>query len=1165
MSAAPVPYNTLGLYINSVEKGTNSSEIANPYKYLLGSDGYGTYPTGNKINELIAYMNTHGYNYGLLYGTSGTDFVSSGANSQVFSTNGVNYLKSILNKLNAASIDPAIICDLFLPNLSSGIYDGTSQIRKLYDYYVNHTAADADRFSYINIETEFWNFPGYNSNPGFYSDFNPTNPAFPGFWFEPNTTVGGFSGNVSTLSYGSAWSSQGAWNPAISANSVLGTSLGIYDFVQIQIGANKFYRQVIGIVSVGSGKTIVLDRPFTTSSLNGNEITTAVQNSGGILDNSPGISYGTGLLVNIRAFDPESTVDYETYLYRLNAIRNYLSSFPMTSNDGVTPVKLEAYFGFPDYYTGYDVQGSFYSHTPLFQFPRDPWLRRFVGILDRHLLHNYTYIPSYSRIRKRLVFDILKDTSDPVHIGTIISAESAGFNNKRNCNCDGYDSITGQTLGNYDYNFNFSGHFLEGRGKCLELVSQGSGSQAGNCTDNSTGCGSQTTAFVQAVADPLKDNPDVWEYIVADPAPATAPSYSVPTFNEIVNGTEPDLTNIYTDVSTFTDEQTMISAGNLTFDTLVVFDQEFIRQLTTTSLPTTPYTFTPSPTSTTCNGDTDGSITITVNGGTGPFSIDVDSVNVVVGASSPYTITGLAAGTYTIDVYDDGNLADPATNNGQSVTVSEPTSISVSKNSDDDTYCDGEASIVLNTITGGTPNYTFSVYTSPGGTLVAGPYIYITGQNNLRSYSGLVLDGNTTYEIIVTDSNGCTNSLIFTTDPVLPFGVTASAVNPACNGGTGSINNIRFTGTSYVSKSTTASDPANEIVFQLNGTALDGNGAAVDLTGSVITVTIGGVTTTYPYVPLMDFTGLSAGTYTIDGYVVVDGLPIQCPVTSTNIVISDPAPATVSTVNSDPSCWYSCDGSIVASASGGISNPIYYWSTGFVGATATNLCKGTYTVTALGDNGCSAFTTVNLGQNLIPLEITYRIFDVPEDFDGPGGTVSGGAIYIDSVTGGGSGFITYTYAWTGPNGFTATSDDILDLEPGTYILTITTDKGCSRTYEFILKYRCDQFTLGELKTQLFKFQCCTGALAKEYVQLQRSGRDDLAKCKVEDLRFMTMALDRLMCIEDLATNCFSCDDINNLLSQMKKICDCDCCNPDDLVAYTVRYNTQTGMLDAEQY
>ena len=55
-----------------------------------------------------------------------------------------------------------------------------------------------------------------------------------------------------------------------------------------------------------------------------------------------------------------------------------------------------------------------------------------------------------------------------------------------------------------------------------------------------------------------------------------------------------------------------------------------------------------------CFGQTNGTATITITGGTLPYQLDLDSVPVTtLQTEDPYTLTGLAAGAYTVNIVDD--------------------------------------------------------------------------------------------------------------------------------------------------------------------------------------------------------------------------------------------------------------------------------------------------------------------------------------------------------------------------------------------------------------------------------------------------------------------------------------------------------------------------------
>ncbi len=132
-----------------------------------------------------------------------------------------------------------------------------------------------------------------------------------------------------------------------------------------------------------------------------------------------------------------------------------------------------------------------------------------------------------------------------------------------------------------------------------------------------------------------------------------------------------------------------------------------------------------------CNGGADGTATAVVTGGTGTYTYSWDTSPVQAGA----TATGLAAGSYIVTVTDINGCIKTET-----VEITEPEALSLDAtpaNASCPDVADGE--ITLN-ITGGTSPY--SVIWSDG----------ITTQNR----TALLPD---TYNVVVTDANGCAESL----------------------------------------------------------------------------------------------------------------------------------------------------------------------------------------------------------------------------------------------------------------------------------------------------------------------------------------------------------------------------------------------------------------------
>jgi gliding motility-associated-like protein len=146
-----------------------------------------------------------------------------------------------------------------------------------------------------------------------------------------------------------------------------------------------------------------------------------------------------------------------------------------------------------------------------------------------------------------------------------------------------------------------------------------------------------------------------------------------------------------------------------------------------------------------CNGASTGDATVSVGGGVANYTYSWNTTPAQTGA----TATGLAAGSYTVTVTDANNNTTTAT-----VTLTEPTALVATVTSVDDVTCTGNTDGTVNvTVSGGTTNYTYS---------------WDSGETTEDLSS--VAEG--TYELTVTDANGCTTQVSATvgmTDNVAPI------------------------------------------------------------------------------------------------------------------------------------------------------------------------------------------------------------------------------------------------------------------------------------------------------------------------------------------------------------------------------------------------------------
>lgn len=261
-------------------------------------------------------------------------------------------------------------------------------------------------------------------------------------------------------------------------------------------------------------------------------------------------------------------------------------------------------------------------------------------------------------------------------------------------------------------------------------------------------------------------------------------------------------------------------------------------------------------------------------------------------------------------------------------------------------------------------------------------YAWSTGAIT-ASITGLVANA---YTVTVTDANACTATASATlTAPTAISASVSVGSNVSCNGGS------------------------------------DGQ-ASVSASGGT-----GGLTYAWSNAATSSsITGLTAGTYTVT---VTDAN--GCTNTASGAVTEPTALVLNSSVNTNISCNGQTDGSLCASASGGTPAYSYLWSNAAVGACITGLAAGTYSVTVVDANGCTATSSNSLSE---PTAISVSITVDSNESCGAGG--DGG---LTASASGGSG--PYSYAWSN----TDTTASITSLSAGTYTVTVTDNNACTTT------------------------------------------------------------------------------------------------------------------------
>jgi subtilisin-like proprotein convertase family protein len=320
-----------------------------------------------------------------------------------------------------------------------------------------------------------------------------------------------------------------------------------------------------------------------------------------------------------------------------------------------------------------------------------------------------------------------------------------------------------------------------------------------------------------------------------------------------------------------------------------------------------------------------------------------------------------------------------------------------------------------------------------------------------------------TYTVLVTDTNGCSDSATFNLNNISSLNITSSVTLVTCDGGNnGSIDVTSSGGTLPYTFSwdngATTEDISNLTAGTYTLTITDDNGCQFsqginvgtmppivisldnksnEFCGQVngsISINVSGGSGSYGYswdngAGTEDITNLIGGTYVIT---VTDAN--GCQDTASFNIINDVSNCsaycylTIQSIVIDENCGDGT-GAIDVTVIDATQPYVVSWNTGQSVEDISNLVAGTYTITVTDANQCVETTNIFVGNNTGNLDIP----SAQTSNENCGN--SDGAIDI-TVTG---GTLPYTFSWD--NG--ETTEDISNLVAGTYIVTITDGNGCS--------------------------------------------------------------------------------------------------------------------------
>ncbi|MDG1333897.1 MAG: choice-of-anchor L domain-containing protein [Crocinitomicaceae bacterium] len=515
-----------------------------------------------------------------------------------------------------------------------------------------------------------------------------------------------------------------------------------------------------------------------------------------------------------------------------------------------------------------------------------------------------------------------------------------------------------------------------------------------------------------------------------------------------------------------------------------------------------------------CFEDNSGEILVNSTGGFPPYTYYVTDPNGVETQTTANPITGLAAGTYTVQVYDSygcqadalviGGIYDadttflPDVPNGSVITYDAPLNITgftagqtINDVSQIQQICAtmehsylGDLQITVEAPSG---QVVVLKQQNGGGSCDLGqPFASapVDGANSNLTDPGIgyeyCFNANPIFLTMVGESNNFTHTIPSSTggtytDNYLPagsytpFGSFNSLIGADMNGtwemhvtdqfalDNGYIFNWYISLIGDMPDTTVTLLQPSEIVttgFVTDATCGGSDGSIdINIQDAVLPYTVSwsnGATTE-------DLVGVAAGTYTVT---VTDGNGCQSQET---FIVNNIGSLSIASTSTPASCFGGSDGTIDITPAGGSTPYTFSWDSGQSTEDISGLSAGDYTVTMTDQLGCVFSELITVGESSQIMINAVSVFD--EECNTDNGS-------IDISVSGGTG--SFGYQWS--NG--STSQDISGLTAATYTVNVVDGNGCTANESYTIVNdvsNCSAFCFIEVEANVVTDELCGAA------------------------------------------------------------------------------------------